>query len=164
LSYTSFILTALVSLVIYAEGRRSSLYIREVRRSELINTQLGISNHTTYVALNASICLLAHGFLKTRTGSRDPRAQYPTIQPLARWAHVTLAISPLPVRASCSGIGPTEAKLTHDEACGQLKGPRSAGQQSERSLSDTDGRPFLLNVWSHIKLFLKTWYLSEVPY
>jgi hypothetical protein len=60
----------------------------------------------------------------------------------------TLAISPLPVRASCSGIGPTEAKLTHDEACGQLKGPRSADQQSERSLSDTDGRPFLLSVWS----------------
>jgi hypothetical protein len=52
------------------------------------------------------------------------------------------------VRASCSGIGPTEAKLTHDEACGQLKGPRSAGQQSERSLSDTDERPFLLSVWS----------------
>jgi hypothetical protein len=72
-------------------------------------------------------------------GSRDPRAQYPTLQPLARWVHVTLAISPLPVRASCSGIGPAEAKLTHDEACGQLKGPRSAGQQSERSLINTDG-------------------------
>jgi hypothetical protein len=25
------------------------------------------------------------------------------------------------------GIGPTEAKLTYDEAYGQLKGPRSAG-------------------------------------
>jgi hypothetical protein len=164
LSYTSFILTALVSLVIYDEGRRSSLHIREVRRSESFKTQLGISNHTTYVALNPCICQLAIGFLKTRTGSRDPRAQYPTIQPLARWAHVTLAISPLPVRASCSGIGPTEAKLTHDEACGQLKGPRSAGQQSEWSLIDTDERPFLLNVWSPLKLFLKTWYLSEVPY
>jgi hypothetical protein len=164
LSYTSFILTTLVSLVIYDEGRRSSLHIREVRRSESINTQLGISNHTTYVALNPCICQLAHGFLKTRTGPRQPRAQYPTIQPLARWIHDTLAISPLPLRAGLSGIGPTEAKLTHDEACGQLKGPRSAGQQSERSLSDTDGRPFLLNVWSHIKLFLKTWYLSEVPY
>ena len=69
---------------------------------------------------------------------------------LPRRVQATLAISPLPVRASCSGIGPTEAKLTHDEACGQLKGPRSAGQQSERSLSDTDGRPFLLNVWSHL--------------
>jgi hypothetical protein len=26
-----------------------------------------------------------------------------------------------------SSIGPTEAKLTLDETCGQLKGPRSAG-------------------------------------
>jgi hypothetical protein len=149
LSYTSFILIALVSLVIYAEGRRSSLHFREVRRSESINTQLGISNHMTYVAFNPCICQLAHGFLKTRTGPRQPRAQYPTIQPLARWIHDTLAISPLPLRAGLSGIGPAEAKLTHDEACGQLKGPRSAGQQSERSLIDTDGRPFLLNVWSH---------------
>jgi hypothetical protein len=65
---------------------------------------------------------------------------------LPRRVQATLAISPLPVRASCSGIGPTETKLTHDEACGQLKGPRSVGQQSERSLSDTDGRPFLLSV------------------
>jgi hypothetical protein len=84
----------------------------------------------TYVALNPCICQLAPGFLKTRMNSRDPRAQYPTIQPLARWAHVTPAISPLLVCASCSGIGPVEAKLTHDEACGQLKGPTSAGQQS----------------------------------
>jgi hypothetical protein len=104
------------------------------------------------------------GFLKTRTGPRQPRAQYPTIQPLARWIHDTLAISPLPLRADLSGIGPAEAKLTHDEACGQLKGPRSASLISLRSLSDTDRRPFLLNVWSQIKLFLKTWYLSEVPY
>jgi hypothetical protein len=150
LSYTSFILTTLVKLVIYAEGRRSSLHIREVRRSESINTRMGISNHTTYVALNPCICQLAHGFLKSRTGPRQPRAQYPTTQPLARWIHNTLAISPLPLRAGLSGIGPTEAKLTHDEACGQLKGPISAGQQSERSLSDTDGQPFLLNVWSHL--------------
>jgi hypothetical protein len=39
------------------------------------------------------------------------------MQPLARWAHVTLAISPLAVRASYSGIGPAEAKLTHDYRC-----------------------------------------------
>jgi hypothetical protein len=63
-------------------------------------------------------------------GSRDPRAQYLTIQPLARWAHVTPAISPLLVRANCSSIGPFEAKIAHDEECGQLKGPRSTGQQS----------------------------------
>jgi hypothetical protein len=94
LSYTSFILASLVSLVIYAEGRRSSLHIREVRRSESINTQLWISNHTTYVALNPCICQLATGFLKTRTGSRDPRAQHPTVQPLAWLVHVTLAMVP----------------------------------------------------------------------
>jgi hypothetical protein len=40
--------------------------------------------------------------------------------------HATLAISPLPLRGGLSSIGPTEAKLTHDEACGQLKGPRSS--------------------------------------
>ena len=34
-----------------------------------------ISNHTTYVALNPCICQLATGFLKTRPGSRQPRAQ-----------------------------------------------------------------------------------------
>jgi hypothetical protein len=39
------------------------------------NTHLGISNHTTYVELNSCICQLAIGFLKTRTGSRQPRAQ-----------------------------------------------------------------------------------------
>jgi hypothetical protein len=85
------------------------------------------------------------------------------MQPLARCIPDTLAISPLPLRASLSSIGPAEAKLTHDEACGQLKGPRLSDKQSSWSLNDTDGRPFLLNVWSQIKLLLKTWYLSEVP-
>jgi hypothetical protein len=154
LSYTSFLLAALVSLVIYNEGRRSSLHIQEVRRFESINTQLGISNHTTYVALNPCICQLALGFLKTRTGPRQPRAQYPTIQPLARWIHDTLAFSPLPLWVSLSDIGPAEAKLTHDEACGQLKGPRLAGQQSLWSLNDTDRRTFLLNVWSHLIIYI----------
>jgi hypothetical protein len=32
------------------------------------------------------------------------------------------------------------------------------------SLNDIDGRPFLLNVWSQFKLFLKTLYVSELPY
>jgi hypothetical protein len=41
--------------------------------------------------------------------------------------HATLAISPLPLRVGLSGIGLPEAKLTHDEACDQLKGPRSSG-------------------------------------
>jgi hypothetical protein len=46
---------------------------------------------------------------------------------LPRRVHTTLAISPLPLRGGLSGIGPAEAKLTHDEAYGQLKGPRPAG-------------------------------------
>jgi hypothetical protein len=51
-------------------------------------------------------------------GPHQPRAQYPTIQPLARWIHDILAISPLPLRADLSGIGLVVAKLTYDEACG----------------------------------------------
>jgi hypothetical protein len=50
----------------------------------------------------------------------------PSSNLLPRRVHVTLAISPLPLRGSNFGIGPTEAKLTHDEACGQIKGPRSS--------------------------------------
>jgi hypothetical protein len=38
----------------------------------------------------------------------------------------TLAISSLTLHGGLSGIGPTEAKLNHDEACGELKGPRSS--------------------------------------
>jgi hypothetical protein len=41
--------------------------------------------------------------------------------------HTTLAISPLPLCVGLYGIGLAEAKLTHDEACDQLKGPRSSG-------------------------------------
>jgi hypothetical protein len=41
--------------------------------------------------------------------------------------HAALAISPLPLCVGLSGISLPEAKLTHDEACDQLKGPRSAG-------------------------------------
>jgi hypothetical protein len=41
--------------------------------------------------------------------------------------HATLAISPLPMRVGLSGISLREAKLTHDEVCDQLKGPRSSG-------------------------------------
>jgi hypothetical protein len=45
---------------------------------------------------------------------------------LPRRIHATLAISPLPLHVGFSGIGLSEAKLTHDEACGQLKGPQSS--------------------------------------
>jgi hypothetical protein len=43
-----------------------------------------------------------------------------------------------------------------------LKVLNHGSQQSLQSLNDTVGRPFLLNVWSHFNLFLKTMYLSEV--
>jgi hypothetical protein len=46
---------------------------------------------------------------------------------LPRRVHATLVISPLPLCVGLSGISLPEAKLTHDEACDQLKGPRSAG-------------------------------------
>jgi hypothetical protein len=46
---------------------------------------------------------------------------------LPQRVHATLDISPLPLHGGLSGIGSTEAKLTHDKAYGQLKGPRSAG-------------------------------------
>ena len=85
-----------------------------------------------------------------QNGSPPTESSVPTIQPLARWIHYTLAISPLPLRAGLSGIGPAKAKLSHDEACVQLKGPRSASLLSLRSLIDINGRPFLLNVWSKI--------------
>jgi hypothetical protein len=58
------------------------------------------------------------------------------------------------VHASCSGIGLAEAKLTYDEACGQLKGHGLASLLSLWSLIDTDERPLLLNVWSHLIIYL----------
>jgi hypothetical protein len=93
-----------------------------------------LSNHTTIVALNPCICQLALGFLKTRMVSRQPRVQYPTIQPLARLGYVTLAIFPYPLRGSLFGIGPAEARLIFDKVCGQLKGPRSCRTTMLRSL------------------------------
>ena len=62
-----------------------------------------------------------NGFTPTESTDTPPSSLLP------RRVDTTLAISPLPLRGSLSGIGPTEAKLTHDEAYGQLKGPRSAG-------------------------------------
>jgi hypothetical protein len=62
-----------------------------------------------------------NGFMPTKS------TDTPSSSLLPRRVHATLAISPLPLCGGLSGIGPTEAKLTHDEACGQLKGPRSAG-------------------------------------
>jgi hypothetical protein len=59
------------------------------------------------------------GFTPTESIDTPPSSLLP------RRVHATLAISPLPLRVGLSGIGLPEAKLTHDEACGQLKGPQS---------------------------------------
>jgi hypothetical protein len=61
------------------------------------------------------------GFTPTESTDTPPSSLLP------RRVHATLAISPLPLRVGLYGIGLPEAKLTHDEACGQLKGPRSSG-------------------------------------
>jgi hypothetical protein len=59
-------------------------------------------------------------------GSRQLRAQI-LHHPASCHGGYTLLSTSLPLRGGLSSIGPAEAKLTHDEACGQLKGPRSAG-------------------------------------
>jgi hypothetical protein len=61
------------------------------------------------------------GFMPTESTDTPPSSLLP------RRVHATLAISPLPLCVGLSGIGLPEVKLTHDEACGQLKGPRAAG-------------------------------------
>jgi hypothetical protein len=60
------------------------------------------------------------GFTPTESTDTPPSSLLP------RRVHATLAISPLPLRVGLSGIGLPDAKLTHDEACVQLKGPQSA--------------------------------------
>jgi hypothetical protein len=60
------------------------------------------------------------GFTPTESTDTPPSSLLP------RRVHATLTISPLPLRVGLYGIGQTKAKLTHDEAYDQLKGPRSA--------------------------------------
>jgi hypothetical protein len=60
------------------------------------------------------------GFTPTESIDTPPSSLLP------QRVHTTLAISPLPLHGGLSGNGLPEAKLTHDEACGQLKGPQSA--------------------------------------
>jgi hypothetical protein len=90
-------------------------------------TQLRISNHTTYVALNPCICQLATRVLKTRSGSRQPRAQIHHRPASCHGGYTLLSPS---LHSHCvlsySSISLPEAKLTHDEACDQLKDPRSS--------------------------------------
>jgi hypothetical protein len=70
---------------------------------------------------------------------------------VARWVRATLSITPLSVRDCLFMYGIAGFRLTHDEVCCQIKGPRSAGQQSVRSLnhSDRDTTPRLLSRASH---------------
>jgi hypothetical protein len=81
------------------------------------------------------------GFTPTESKDTPPFSLLP-------WkVHATLAISPLPLHVGLSGIGPPEAKLTYDEACGQLKGPQSAGPHRHGpyvTQTDTRHRDFLL--------------------
>jgi hypothetical protein len=90
-----------------------SSYPRSNGDPESINTQLGISNHTTYVALNPCICQLATWFLKTRSGSRQPRAQ---IHYRLASCHVGYTLLSPSLHSHCvlsySGISLPEAKLT----------------------------------------------------
>jgi hypothetical protein len=69
----------------------------------------------------------------------------------ARRVRATLAISPLTVRDCLFMYGIARFKLTHDEVYVQIKGPRSASQQSVQSLNDSDGytTPRLLSRASH---------------
>jgi hypothetical protein len=53
-----------------------------------------------------------NGFTPTESTDTPPSSLLP------QRVHATLAISPLPLHGSLSGIGPTEANLTQYEACG----------------------------------------------
>jgi hypothetical protein len=69
-----------------------------------------------------------HRVSQDQTGFMPTESTYtPPSSLLPQRLHTTLTISPLPLRVGLSGIGLPEAKLTHDEACGQLKGLRSSG-------------------------------------
>jgi hypothetical protein len=98
-------------------------------------TQLRISNHTTYVALNPCICQPATGVLKSISGSRKPRAQIHH-RPASCHGGYTLLSPPLHAHfvLSYSGLSLPEARLTHDEVCDQLKGPQSSSLHTHQSL------------------------------
>jgi hypothetical protein len=147
-------------LLNYDAGQWSSLNIREVRQSESINTQLGISIHTTYVALNTCICQPFPRILHYMNWSALPGRTLPYHPASCREGNCYSHHLPRPVRGFLFTYGTARFSLTHDEVFGQLKGPRSASQQSVRSLIDTDGRPCLLNIWSR---FIQTIFPFLVP-
>jgi hypothetical protein len=124
----------------------------------------------TYVALNPCICQLTTGFPKTRSCSCQPRAQIHH-RPASCYGGYTLLSPSLHSHyvLSYSGISLPEAKLTHDEACDQLKGPRSASLHRQGPLStqtETLHRDSLLVQVtcpvSALLLSTQSWYLAEV--
>jgi hypothetical protein len=69
-----------------------------------------------------------HRVSQDQTGLTLTESTDTPLSSLLPWRiHATLTISPLPLCVGLSGIGLPEAKLTHDDACDQLKGPRSSG-------------------------------------
>jgi hypothetical protein len=73
------------------------------------------------------------GFTPTESTDTPPSSLLP------RRVHATLAISPLSLRVGLSSIGLPEAKLTHNEACGQLKRSLIIKPTLTQSLIDSDG-------------------------
>jgi hypothetical protein len=129
----------------------------------LIDTQLRISNHTTYVALNPCICQPFPWILHYMNWSALPRSTLPYHPASCQEGNWYSHHLPRPVCGCLFTYGIAGFRLTHDEVCGQLKGPRSLGQQSVRSLIDTDGRPCLLSVWSRfIQTLAHFWYPAGV--
>jgi hypothetical protein len=94
-------------------------------------TQLRISNHMTYVALNPCICQLATGVLKTRSGSCQPRAQIHHRPASCHGGYTLLSPS---LHAHCmlsySGISLPEANLTLSHFQGMLPAKIVLDQQA----------------------------------
>jgi hypothetical protein len=60
-----------------------------------------------------------HWVSQDQNGFTPTESTYTPPSSLLPWrVHATLAISPLPLCGGLFGIGSTEAKLTHDDACG----------------------------------------------
>jgi hypothetical protein len=100
---------------------------------------MGISNHTTYVALNPCICQPFPRILHYMNWSAQPGGTLPYHPASCQEDNCYSHHLPCPVRGCQFTYGIAGFRLTHDEVCGQLKGPRSIGLQSVRSLIDTDG-------------------------
>ena len=71
---------------------------KEQWRFELIKTQLGIPDHTTYAGPRPTYINLPSDLLKQERVRATREYSTPPIQPIATWVHAIPAISPLPVR------------------------------------------------------------------